>query len=78
MINQCYGIWGKIFGHKYIPRYSTKRTTDKIPIYKFDATGSVLSTHFDSIRGIIETYAETTKTYTHSICIKCGDIIERN
>lgn len=60
----CKGIFGRLFGHNYQPVFDT---TPPERLGSFEGTA-------EGIRGMID--AMSTKKHVHTICTRCGDVIE--
>lgn len=64
MSNECNGLTGLIFGHKYQPRYNKGTPTmTKVQLMDQDVAGAIRA---------IE--ASKPTTYVHDVCARCGDI----
>jgi hypothetical protein len=75
MKNECVGLWGRMFGHNYQAIHDEKKDASKVPeVESIKTKGAVdLQDLFDSY---VESYTSTEKTYKHSICSRCGNIIK--
>lgn len=65
----CRGLWGKVFGHKFQPRYSEKNV-GRVP----RQAAIVLAQRCvrTEVRRSIEALAGHEKTHTHDLCVRCG------
>lgn len=65
----CQGILGRIFGHKYRPRYDVKERERprSYPIVSYTGPAG-------SLRDIL---VLEDSTYICDVCLRCGDRIER-
>jgi hypothetical protein len=63
-MNDCKGLAGLIFGHKFQPRYSTGAPTmAEVQVWDQDVD--------EAIRAI---EASKAKTYIHDACVRCGAV----
>ncbi|MHA2065357.1 MAG: hypothetical protein ACXABY_13360 [Candidatus Thorarchaeota archaeon] len=75
MKNECVGIWGRVFGHNYRIIYEEKKDTSRVPtIESIETKGGVKAKEFFESYSVA--YTSTEKTYKHSICSRCGDMIK--
>lgn len=88
-MNECKGIGGLLFGHKFQPRYSED---DQTPVEASAEMNIAISTYFKSIGVYIEcvhlsglqTVTEAFQnlsnlktTYIHDICVRCGQVNQK-
>lgn len=77
---QCLGLWGKIFGHDFQPRFSTEETIhgpqEHIAEQAIDAceTDTFLSGIIDSVAGLNKSQKVT---YEGDVCGRCGFTITK-
>ena len=65
--NKCKGIFGKLFGHNYCAIFEEY-------VGPTTFTGDY---HGVRICEALEKYREVKHTYVHSICSRCGDVIQK-
>lgn len=63
--NNCKGGFGKIFGHKFKPRFSEKTCFNDVLAKRI--------THSDNV----ESLKESEKTYVCDVCVRCGKIVKK-
>jgi len=68
MPNECAGLFGRLFGHDYQPRF-----THGAPTYKVSDSNDVFSMVFsDDVASVIT--ASKPRTYHGDVCRRCGDV----
>ncbi len=72
-MQKCAGFFGWLFGHKYQARYD-EQTKKGLP----PETGNRQISGED-IPGILEAMCsrESSCTYVHDVCVRCGNVIGR-
>ena len=75
-MNKCIGIFGKIFGHKFQPRYNEKIIPPKeSEAQLFLSTRSVI---LDGDNTILNSLKRIEKEYKGDVCVRCGLIVNEN
>ena len=65
----CQGILGRLFGHKYRPRYDVKeRENQKSPTGADLFWSSSVDVEFN-----LKLFVLTDTTYVCDVCVRCGD-----
>lgn len=71
--NECKGIFGLLFGHRFKARYSTaekEREND----YDLKLSNGMFST--DQRAVMVAAYTPLTETtYEHDVCVRCGAVV---
>lgn len=65
-MNKCKGIFGLIFGHKFVHNYNTEESFPDRPI-KLD--GAVYP------EDLVNSFKQTKETYVNSVCSRCGSCV---
>jgi len=68
-MKECCGLFGKWFGHHYVQCYDEE---SQMPPEVFRMRIEV-----SNFVKLFDAYKSKQKTYVHSVCTRCGDVIHR-
>jgi len=76
-VDKCRGIWGRIFGHKFVARYDrVENGPDTKTVIELLHRGNmtiVLENDLELVN-LLRSYKDT---YVHDICVRCGVVVEK-
>jgi hypothetical protein len=83
--DKCHGIFGRIFGHKFQPRFSETDTTPDIAFKEaceaiqmyIKETSYIDEDEISEIMNGFRVMNSMTTTYVHDVCIRCGRTIQK-
>lgn len=70
--DKCTGIFGKLFGHNFQPRYSESESEGTLPQ---DFWSPALTFGRDVVN-IINSTKSRKSEYVHDVCVRCGKIVK--
>ena len=70
----CRGLFGWLFGHKYEEIYDEVYGNAVIP----DPSVLIHKCIDEGVQDIIESTKPYKQTYVHSICCRCGDVVNKS
>lgn len=71
-MHNCTGLAGRLFGHKFVPRFDTKSGFgQRLPDHIVLALGGL------SAANLIEAEKDSESTYVYDICVRCGTVVRR-
>jgi len=85
MKTPCDGIWGRLFGHKYVARYDTEDNfPSQLDLGKSGPQGPSIVGQYawyclSTMSGYqIDQSKNKKRTYVHDVCVRCGHVINRS
>ena len=75
-MNQCKGIIGFLFGHKFEERCDEENGTGKWPFSDTMLSNQQLVFSSD-VSNVIMATASSKSTYVKDVCVRCGKVIVR-
>ena len=85
MTPECSGLWGYLFGHRFVARYDEKidypsGTVEAMQDNLDKAMREGVALAFDAVENITEGYRHldtNESVYVHDICTRCGQVVKR-
>jgi len=76
-MNQCIGLCGRLFGHKFVGRYDTEETgpDPKVVSDLFSRRG--ITVVLDNDVDVVRQLRSYNSVYKHSVCVRCGAVVEK-
>ena len=73
-MNECAGLWGKLFGHKFQARMDESMSA--APVTTIDSYTSIVH-GASGMAMMLDTLRDAKQTYVHDVCVRCGTVIKR-
>ena len=69
--DDCSGIFGKIFGHKYLAAYDIKESCANPPI------DIKIKNSDERLQDVLQKYRDVERTYKGHVCKRCGRKLDK-
>lgn len=76
-IGNCPGVIGWMFGHNFEHIFEIEEGVPTLVLSSETISGMVAS-ELEAIPDILSASRQTKKRYIHSICNRCGKVVEKN
>jgi hypothetical protein len=67
----CQGLFGRLFGHRYVATHTKKPPTDAAEVAFFEAMKHPLASLY------LEGMETTTRIYVGHVCARCGNVVNK-
>lgn len=79
--HECQGLLGILFGHKFCARYDEHKEAGSPSAAVVATTCNAYDSSNDNLEDVLDAlgraYRDSSTTYVHDVCVRCGLIIHR-